>query len=114
MIGEDASGLTIKLPKSKGESERYNQLKGMYTKIYTHSDKYIPNSLSKFYQKCARDILGINYELMLQLRTDTYGMKSMGRQQVFKALLDDDRDKCKENETILIQQLEQICYEFLV
>lgn len=82
--------------------------------VYAPSDQYIPSSLSKFFQKSARSLLGLNYELMLQLRTDTYGMKSIGKKGVCNYILDDKRDKCVENENALITMLEQMCYEFLV
>ena len=40
-------------------------------RMYAPSDKYIPQSLSKFYSESARDVLATNFELLLQLRTDT-------------------------------------------
>jgi hypothetical protein len=71
---------------------------------------YVPYSLARFYQNSAREIMGTNYELMLQLRTDTYGMRHMGREKVCHKLLDDGRDKCVENEAALVKQLEAMCY----
>ena len=50
----------------------------------------------------------------MQLRTDTEGMKALGKKQVCDIILYDQRPKCQENQQILIKQLEKVCYQFMV
>ena len=38
----------------------------------------------------------------------------MGKKYVCDLILNNDRDKCRENEEKLVKMLEKICYEFLV
>ena len=56
--------------KDSIDVNRSAKIKEVY-RMYAPSDKYIPQSLSKFYSESARDVLATNFELLLQLRTDT-------------------------------------------
>ena len=56
--------------KDSIDVNRSATIKEVY-RMYAPSDKYIPQSLSKFYSESARDVLATNFELLLQLRTDT-------------------------------------------
>ena len=101
--------LTISLDRKIVDPQIYNRLQNMYRDIYLQDQIYIPGSLQTLFQSFSRSLLDTFFKLILQLRMPLEDLKKLSKETVEYKIFDDHRNKCFENESQVVKELESLC-----